>query len=79
MNKFWYFTIMTPLQLIPSFHRGEHPLTRSFYEKLQKDLSTKLSLGTGQSIPKEAIVVSAVMEIPEDIYNEWQEKSSNIV
>jgi hypothetical protein len=77
--KFYYFTIQTPFQLVPSFHKGEHPLTRSFYEKLQKNLSTSLSLGTGQSVPKEAIVISAVMEIPEDIYNEWKKEVSSLV
>ena len=73
--KCYYFTIQTPFQLVPSFHKGEHPLTKSFYEKLQKNLSTSLSLQTGQSIPKEAIVISSVIEISEDIYNEWQRET----
>lgn len=77
--KFYYFTIQTPFQLVPSFHRGEHPLSKSFYEKLQKDLSTKLSLASGNPIPKEAVVISSVIEITEDIYKEWQEKSSNLL
>jgi hypothetical protein len=72
-SKCWYFVITTPIQSLSGFRRGEHPLTRSFYENLQKDVSTKLSLASGQVIPREAVIISNVVEISEDVYKTWRD------
>lgn len=77
--KYWYFVVSTPVQNLPGFHHGEHPLTRSFYEKLQHDVATKLALLVGQQIPPRTVIISNVMEVSEEVYTSWKDEPDTIV
>lgn len=67
ISKTYYVVYATPLPqiFVAAYHTGRHPLIPEVLDKLLDDLATKLSLQTKVLLPKEAIQIINVLEVPD--------------
>ena len=65
-SKKYYVVYATPLPqvFVCSFHTGRHPLIPEVLDSLLSNMATELSIKTKVILPKEAIQVINVIEVP---------------
>jgi hypothetical protein len=65
-KKTYYIVYSTPLpqQYVVAFHTGKHPLIPEVLDSLLSKMVTELSIKTKIILPKEAIQIINVIEVP---------------
>ena len=67
MTKTYYIVYNSPVQIGAIYHRGEHPLASKFYQKFQENMARSLMLSGSPSVNPNDIIITNVIELPEDI------------